>query len=156
MPVQFLIRSEFSAPFLHALVVLTISSPDNTLPGAIDLRSTLTIQVLINGVAYTPDLYGGRAPSLPGADEIIMTLPAGVAVSCQDLLQISVNGQLSNATSISIAAGKRWRVYGAGNNHRHPRQTGPGRQYCGGDDNPRGRQRGEQWPIDSGDGYRES
>ena len=82
-----------------------ISHPDNTLPGAIDLRATLTIQVLINGIAYTPDLYGGRAPSLPGADEIIMTLPAGVAVSCQDLLQISVNGQLSNATSISIAAG---------------------------------------------------
>jgi uncharacterized protein (TIGR03437 family) len=82
-----------------------ISSPDNTLPGAIDLRSTLTIQVLINGVAYTPDLYGGRAPSLPGADEIIMTLPAGVAVSCLDPLQISVNGQLSNSTSITIAAG---------------------------------------------------
>jgi len=80
-----------------------ITSPDNVLPGAIDLRSSLTIQVLINGVAYTPDLYGGRAPSLPGADEIIMTLPAGVAVSCLDSLQISVNGQLSNSTSISIA-----------------------------------------------------
>lgn len=82
-----------------------IASPDNTLPGAIDLRSSLTIQVLINGVAYTPDLYGGRAPTLPGADEIIMTLPAGVAVSCLDSLQISVNGQLSNTTTISIAAG---------------------------------------------------
>jgi uncharacterized protein (TIGR03437 family) len=82
-----------------------IASPDNTLPGALDLRSTLNIQVLINGVAYTPDLYGGRAPGLPGADEIIMTLPAGVAVSCLDLLQISVNGQLSNSTTISIAAG---------------------------------------------------
>ena len=85
-----------------------ISSPDNTLPGAIDLRSSLTIQVLINGVAYTPDLYGGRAPTLPGADEIIMTLPVGVAVSCLDLLQISVNGQLSNPTTISIAAGSDW------------------------------------------------
>jgi uncharacterized protein (TIGR03437 family) len=82
-----------------------ITSPDNTLPGAIDLRSSLTIQVLINGVAYTPDLYGGRAPSLPGADEIVMTLPAGVNVSCVDSLQISVNGQLSNSTTISIAAG---------------------------------------------------
>jgi uncharacterized protein (TIGR03437 family) len=82
-----------------------ISSPDNTLPGAIDLRSALTIQVLINGVAYTPDLYGGRAPGLPGADEIIVTLPANVAVSCVDSLQISVNGQLSNPTTISIAAG---------------------------------------------------
>ena len=82
-----------------------ITSPDNALPGAIDLRSTLTIQVLINGVAYAPDLYGGRAPGLPGADEVIMTLPAGVAVSCLDSLQISVNGQLSNSTTISIAAG---------------------------------------------------
>ena len=82
-----------------------ITSSDNTFPGAIDLRSTLTIQVLINGVAYTPDLYGGRAPTLPGADEILMTLPASVAVSCLDSLQISVNGQLSNSTTISIAAG---------------------------------------------------
>jgi uncharacterized protein (TIGR03437 family) len=82
-----------------------ITNPDNALPGAIDLRSTLTIQVLINGVAYAPDLYGGRAPTLPGADEIIMTLPADVTVSCLDSLQISVNGQLSNSTTISIAAG---------------------------------------------------
>jgi uncharacterized protein (TIGR03437 family) len=82
-----------------------ITSPDNILPGAIDLRSTLTIQVSIDGVAYTPDLYGGRAPSLPGVDEIIMTLPANVNVSCLDSLQISVNGQLSNSTTISIAAG---------------------------------------------------
>ncbi len=82
-----------------------IIGPDNTLPGAIDLRSSLSVQVLINGVAYAPDLYGGRAPTLPGADEIIMTLPPGVALSCLDSLQIGVNGQLSNSTTISVASG---------------------------------------------------
>ena len=80
-----------------------IGSPDNVAPGAIDLRGNLDIQVIIGGTAFKPDLYAGRAPSLPGADEIVMTLPANVSTDCLVTLQVSVNGQLSNATMISIA-----------------------------------------------------
>ena len=82
-----------------------IGSPDNVVPGAIDLRGSLDIQVVIGGVAYKPDLYAGRAPSLPGADEIVMALPANVATGCLLSLQVSVNGQLSNPTLVSIAQG---------------------------------------------------
>ena len=82
-----------------------IASADNVVPGAIDLRASLNIQVLINGVPIQPDLYGGRAPTLPGADEIILTLPTDVATGCLLTLQVSVNGQLSNPTNISIASG---------------------------------------------------
>ena len=82
-----------------------IGSPDNVVPGAIDLRASLDIQVIIDGVAFKPDLYAGRAPSLPGADEIVMTLPAGVSTGCLLSLQVSVNGQLSNVTMVSIAPG---------------------------------------------------
>jgi uncharacterized protein (TIGR03437 family) len=82
-----------------------ITSADNIVPGAIDLRASLDVQVLIDGVAIKPDLYAGRAPTLPGADEIILTLPANVSTGCLLTLQVSVNGQLSNPTNISIAAG---------------------------------------------------
>lgn len=82
-----------------------ISSPDNAAPGLIDLRGQLNVQVLIDGVAISPDLYAGRAPTLPGADEIILTLPANVSTGCLLALQVSVNGELSNSTTISIAAG---------------------------------------------------
>ena len=41
-----------------------ITSPDNVVPGAIDLQADLDIQVLIDGVAIKPDLYAGRAPTL--------------------------------------------------------------------------------------------
>jgi len=82
-----------------------ISSPDNIEPGALDLRQSLNIQVLIDGVAGIPDLYAGRAPTLPGADEIVLTLPANVSTGCLLSLQVSVNGQLSNSTTIAIASG---------------------------------------------------
>ena len=62
-------------------------------------------EVVIDGAAFSPDLYAGRAPALPGADEIVMTLPPNVSTGCLLSLQISVNGQLSNSTTISIAAG---------------------------------------------------
>src|SRR5207344_158384 len=81
-----------------------ITSADNDVPGAIDLRASLNIQVLIDGVPFKPDLYAGRAPTLPGADEIILTLPANVSVGCLLTLQVSVNGQLSILTNISIAS----------------------------------------------------
>ena len=82
-----------------------ITSPDNVVPGAIDLRASLNVEVLIDGVAIKPDLYAGRAPTLPGADEIILTLPANVSTGCLLTLQVSVNGQLSNLTNIAVARG---------------------------------------------------
>jgi len=82
-----------------------ITHPDNVAPGSIDLRGKLTIQVMINGVAITPDVYAGRAPSIPGDDEIILTLPASVPTGCLMPLEVSVDGQLSNSTTISIASG---------------------------------------------------
>ncbi|MEO8598180.1 MAG: hypothetical protein ABI759_32975 [Candidatus Solibacter sp.] len=82
-----------------------IAAADNVVPGAIDLRASLDIQVVINGIAYKPDLYAGRAPSLPGADEIVMTLPTNIATGCLLSMQVSVNGQLSNDALIAIAPG---------------------------------------------------
>jgi hypothetical protein len=82
-----------------------IASADNVVPGSIDLKASLNVQVLLDGFPIKPDLYAGRAPVLPGADEIILTLPANVATGCFSTLQVNVNGQLSNLTNISIAAG---------------------------------------------------
>ena len=82
-----------------------IASPDNSAPGATDLRGTLPIQVLIDGVPISPDLYAGRAPAFPGTDEILLTLPNNISTGCLLSLQVSVNGQLSNLTTVSIASG---------------------------------------------------
>ena len=75
---------------------------DNVAPGAQDFRSQVTIIVYVGGVAINPD-YAGRAPSLPGTDQINVTLPANVPTGCSVSLQVSVAGQLSNPTTIAIA-----------------------------------------------------
>ena len=80
-----------------------INGPDNVPPGAVDLRNSVAVQVIVGGVTVTPDYYAGRAPTLPGADQINFTLPSNVQTGCTVPLQVSVAGQLSNATTISIA-----------------------------------------------------
>lgn len=75
---------------------------DNVAPGAVDFRSQTPIVVTVGGVNVNPD-YAGRAPSLPGTDQINLTLPANVPTGCAVPLQVSVGGQLSNPATIAIA-----------------------------------------------------
>jgi uncharacterized protein (TIGR03437 family) len=82
-----------------------ISKADNEAPGAIDLRSSVDVKVIVGGKTLTPDAYAGRAPEFPGTDEIIFTLPADVQTGCNVPLQVSAGGTLSNATTVSIATG---------------------------------------------------
>lgn len=79
-----------------------ITTADNAAPGAIDFRSQVPVQVIVGGEAVAP-VYAGRAPSLPGTDQINFTLPADVAQGCTVSLQVSVNGALSNPTTLAIA-----------------------------------------------------
>lgn len=79
-----------------------ISGSDADAPGAQDLRGSATIKVLVGGRSLDP-FYAGRAPQFPGEDQINVTLPADISTGCTVPLQISVNGQLSNATSIAIS-----------------------------------------------------
>src|SRR4051794_11783860 len=82
-----------------------ITSADNVaVPGLIDFRSNAAVRVLVNGTTITPDIYAGRAPGLAGTDEIIFTLPAGVVTGCTASVQVSVDGQLSNTLTMSIAS----------------------------------------------------
>src|ERR1017187_5887751 len=74
---------------------------DNSNSPVFDFSKTLTIQAVVGGVSI-PVLYAGRA-GYPGEDQINFTLPGNVQTGCAVPLQISVNGNLSAATSISIA-----------------------------------------------------
>jgi uncharacterized protein (TIGR03437 family) len=74
---------------------------DNTASPAFDFRSTLTIKAVVGGMSIPVD-YAGRA-GYAGEDQINFTLPTNVPTGCAVSLQISVNGVLSPATSISIA-----------------------------------------------------
>jgi uncharacterized protein (TIGR03437 family) len=62
----------------------------------------VTVQVLVNGVAITP-AYAGRAPGASGEDQIDFTLPSNVTTGCTVPFQVSVNGNLSQPTFLSIA-----------------------------------------------------
>jgi uncharacterized protein (TIGR03437 family) len=79
-----------------------IQAPDQSPPGMLDLRDQADIRVLIGGEAVVP-LYAGRAPGYAGLDQINLQLPADVSTGCTVTMQVSVNGQLSNAATISIA-----------------------------------------------------
>jgi uncharacterized protein (TIGR03437 family) len=75
---------------------------DNSAAGAsFDFSKSMTIKAIVGGVGI-PVAYAGRN-GFPGVDQIIFTLPANVQTGCAVPLQISVNGNLSAATSISIA-----------------------------------------------------
>ncbi|MCU1237379.1 MAG: hypothetical protein JWP63_5346, partial [Candidatus Solibacter sp.] len=74
---------------------------DNSASPVFDFRSSLTIQAVVGGVTIPVD-YAGRA-GYAGEDQINFTLPANIPTGCAVSLQISVNGKLSPATSISIA-----------------------------------------------------
>ena len=74
---------------------------DNSASPVFDFRGSATIQAVVGGVAIPVD-YAGRA-GYAGEDQINFTLPANIPTGCSVSLQISVNGKLSPATSISIA-----------------------------------------------------
>jgi len=59
------------------------------------------VQVIIGGTTVAP-LYAG-ASGYPGLDQINVTLPANIPTGCTVVLQISVGGVTSPATTISIA-----------------------------------------------------
>ena len=74
---------------------------DNTASPVFDFRSSLTIQAVVGGQTIPVD-YAGRA-GYAGEDQINFTLPVNVQTGCAVPLQISVNGKLSPATTMSIA-----------------------------------------------------
>jgi uncharacterized protein (TIGR03437 family) len=74
---------------------------DNTASPLFDFRGSMTIQAVVGGMTIPVD-YAGRA-GYAGEDQINFTLPANVQTGCAVSLQISVNGKLSPATTISIA-----------------------------------------------------
>ncbi len=77
------------------------AAADDTAGIVHDFRGSLTIAAVVGGVSIPVD-FAGRA-GYAGIDQINFTLPANVPTGCAVTLQISVNGVLSAATSISIA-----------------------------------------------------
>jgi uncharacterized protein (TIGR03437 family) len=79
-----------------------LAAGDNSTAGAYhDFSTSMTIKAVVGGVSI-PVAYAGRA-GYPGEDQINFTLPGNVQTGCAVPLQISVNGNLSAATTISIA-----------------------------------------------------
>lgn len=80
-----------------------ITASDADAPGVQDLRGAATIKVVVGGRQIDP-FYAGRAPQFPGEDQINVTLPADIETGCNVSLQISVNGAMSNQTTVAIAS----------------------------------------------------
>jgi len=78
------------------------SGSDNTASAAVDFNTSKRVRAVVGGVEITP-LYAGRAPGLAGADQVNFILPDNTPTGCVVPFQVSVDGQLSNATFISIA-----------------------------------------------------
>jgi uncharacterized protein (TIGR03437 family) len=80
-----------------------VTGGDNTASPGFDFNANgVNVKVLVGGVSITP-LYAGRAPGLAGADQINFALPSNIPTGCAVSFQVSVNGVLSNPTSIAIA-----------------------------------------------------
>ncbi|HLK49550.1 MAG TPA: hypothetical protein VKT49_15515 [Bryobacteraceae bacterium] len=77
---------------------------DATAPPGLDfLAQGLDVKVIVGGMSITPS-FAGRSNTWPGLDNIGFTLPANVPTGCNVPLQVSVAGQMSNLTTISIAS----------------------------------------------------
>jgi uncharacterized protein (TIGR03437 family) len=78
-----------------------VSGGDNTASQGGNL-SGVDVKVIVGGTSITP-AYAGRAPGLASVDQIVFTLPSNIQTGCTVPFQISVNGDLSAPTFISIA-----------------------------------------------------
>jgi hypothetical protein len=76
------------------------SGLDADAPQAGTLRSDVTVYVA--GIPVTP-AYAGRAPGLPGVDQINFTLPPGVALRCFVPLQIQTGNARSGLVTVSVS-----------------------------------------------------
>lgn len=62
------------------------------------------VTVYVDGLPATP-LYAGRAPTLPGVDQINFALPSGVKPRCFVPLQVVTGGIPSGIETISVSSG---------------------------------------------------
>jgi len=77
------------------------SGSDADAPPAGTIRNDVTVYV--DGIPVTP-LYAGRAPGLPGVDQINFTIPPDVRVGCFVPLRIATGSAASGGTTMSITA----------------------------------------------------
>jgi uncharacterized protein (TIGR03437 family) len=67
-----------------------------------DQTAAAQVRVVVGGTEIAP-LYAGRSSGSPGLDQIVFTLPAGVATGCTVSLQVRAGGKTSNLGSLAIA-----------------------------------------------------
>ena len=67
-----------------------------------DQAAAAQVRVVVGGTEIAP-LYAGRSSGSPGLDQIVFTLPAGVATGCTVSLQVRAGGRTSNLGSLAIA-----------------------------------------------------
>jgi uncharacterized protein (TIGR03437 family) len=80
-----------------------VTGGDNVASPGFDFAANgVTVRVIVGGMSITP-AYAGRAPGFSGEDQINFTLPANVPTGCSVPFQVSVNGALSNPTTLAIA-----------------------------------------------------
>ena len=77
------------------------SGADADSPQAGMLRSDVTIYVA--GIPVTP-LYAGRAPGIPGVDQVNFFLPPGIAPGCFVPLQVQTGEAWSNIVTLAVSA----------------------------------------------------
>jgi hypothetical protein len=78
------------------------SASDSTGQTGGDQTVAATVRVLVGGVEVTPG-YAGRAPGLPGTDQINIVLPAELEAACSVPVQVRVGNTLSNTVTLAIA-----------------------------------------------------
>ncbi len=102
--------NQFGAParpgqtlVLYGIGLGPITAPDNNPPGLQDLKGTANVRVLIGDLTIEP-LYAGRAPGIPGLDQINIVLSANVPLGCTVPLRVSVAGAVTgSSTTLAIA-----------------------------------------------------
>ena len=77
------------------------SGSDTGAPQAANLRGDVTVYVA--GIPVTPT-YAGRAPGLPGVDQINFPLPAGVAPRCFVPVAIQTGSARSSVVRLAVSA----------------------------------------------------
>lgn len=78
------------------------SGSDADSPQAGTIRNDITVYV--DGLPATP-VYAGRAPGLPGVDQINFVLPAGVHPRCFVPLQVATGSAASGVSTLAVSAG---------------------------------------------------
>jgi len=79
--------------------------PENTAPGALDMRGRVPVEVRVDGIPAAA-IYAGTSPEFAGSNNIYFVVPQEARLGCYIPVEISAGGRQANTVRIAISSSR--------------------------------------------------